>query len=445
MKTMRQLEFDDLVRGLAPMTPEERWGVRRVSFPDVGGPVPPEEIAPLLVSSPQKGLFELERAAFNPAVPFASIRKIFADAFDDPRTAPETKAEMLWRSNLLDACWDSAHAGCGDGPPFCLDSGAGRKWYCSRKMAGYEIVRCSSPVFFKRISGWCLWNLRDKFETVVKTAIEADSPKQFMIALALVGRRIDSRLLCCLLRLHKTKIVEWLIGNDDTAKELLGGRRMLFHVCATWPFEQLADYVEKAERANPGTIASCVDALGRNLLWYATYNLELFCTWSDADDDWVDGRQEEAEDLLMRLGADPDAPTKWGVSWRQLRDVRESSSCLYDFFLNGKKDTRGIESFTIFQPPQGEGDAHRFKIVLGGTGLEMEWAFPKELYPVAERATSRMNNNFGHVGAGYDSEIAVKFRDRPEGCTGRRGSIRAIFRRGPDRLFHFVKVVRRKG
>ena len=120
------------------------------------------------------------------------------------------------------------------------------------------------------------------------------------------------------------------------------------------------------------------------------------------------------------------------MSWRQWRDARESFSWCYDIYFNGEKSGR----FGVQVPPQGDGDAHHVRIVLRGTGLAMEWAFPKKRFPVAEKA-------FIHIteirpSLNDDNEVVAIFRDSGEGV-----QLRAIFRRGPDRLFHFEKVERK--
>ena len=78
---------------------------------------------------------------------------------------------------------------------------------------------------------------------------------------------------------------------------------MLFYVCANWDGEHAAAWLEKAEAKQPGVIRSCVDALGRNLLWYAQYNPS----------------HGETEETLLRHGCDPDAETVWGLSWRDMQ------------------------------------------------------------------------------------------------------------------------------
>ena len=428
-EAMRQLE--EFNRKWDAMTPEERWGVTRVEFPDVGDPVPPDVIPKLLASDPARGLFELERATFSPdAGASGAVRKVLSEAFDDSRISSETKAELLWRYNHVDLFRKAALSGWRGSLPLCLlDSDEGRKWYCARKMADYETVRCSSPVFFKRIAEISSFDWEKgkvKIEEIVKKAIDDDAPAQLRIALDLSGRTMDARILYYVLLFRKAKILDWLLKNDDKTKEFLDERRALFYVCANWPFGDLSAYVENAEKANPGIVASCTDALGRNLLWYLIYNNCICGKWVK------EGTLKEAENLLLRLGADPDAMTKWGVSWRQWRDARESFSWCYDISFNGEKS--GL--FGVQVPPQGDGDAHHVRIALRGTGLAMEWAFPKTLFPVAEKA-------FIHVteirpSLNDDNEVVATFRDSGEGV-----QLRAIFRRGHDRLFHFEKVERK--
>ena len=134
------------------MTPERQWGVRVLERADAGEPVAPEGIASLLAAEPARGLFALECATFDPAVPAAAVRTILSDAFRDARIAPETKAELLWRYNHEPAFRDAVLADCKGGIPFfLLDSEEGRRWYCECGLPGYETVRCSSPVFFSNV------------------------------------------------------------------------------------------------------------------------------------------------------------------------------------------------------------------------------------------------------------------------------------------------------
>lgn len=436
---MRQL--DEANRKLDAMTPEVRWGVTRVEFPDVGDPVPPDSIPALLASDPARGFFELERVAFSPnAAASVTTRKVLAAAFGDARISLGTKTDLLWLYNHPDEFRKAALAGWKGSLPFCLlDSDEGRKWYCEKKMADYETVRCSSPVFFKRIAqisefDWAKGKV--KIDGMVKKAIDGNVPAQLMIALDLSGRKMDARILYYVLHSRKAKILKWLMENDETTKEFLDERRALFYVCANWPFEDLSAYVESAEKASPGIVASCADALGRNLLWYLTYNFSISGDWFDV----YECRILEAADLLLRLGANPDARTKWGVSWRQWRAAQENFSwCSYDIYFNGVKASRN----GVYFPPQGHGDAHHVRIVLRGSGLAMEWAFPKKLFPVAEKA-------FVHVKGIRrisidDDEVVATFREKPLAPGAIRGEgaeLRAIFRRGPDRLFRFEKVER---
>ena len=432
-------QLDEVNRKWDAMTPEERCGVTRVEFPDVGDPVPPDSIPALLASDPAKGFFELERVAFGTdAAASGTARKVLAAAFADAHILPETKAGLLWRHNHAEHFRNAVLAGWRGSLPLCLlDSDEGRGWYCARKMADYETVRCSSPVFFKRIAEISVFDWekgRVKVDDIVKKAIDDDAPAQLMIALDLSGRKMDARILYYVLHFHKRKILEWLLENDEKTKEFLDERRMLFYVCANWPLKDLSAYVEGAEKASPGIVASCADALGRNLLWYLIYN-------NCVSGGWVkEGTLQEAENLLLRLGADPDAMTKWGVSWRQLRDARENLSCCYDIYFNGKAATGNGVNF----PPQGDGDAHHLRIVLRGTGLAMEWAFPKKRFPVAEKAFIHITANNRQLND--DNEVIATFREKPGAAGALHGEgkeLSAIFHRGPDRLFRFEKVERR--
>ena len=82
---------------------------------------------------------------------------------------------------------------------------------------------------------------------------------------------------------------------------------MLFYVCANWDDGHAAAWLEKAEAKQPGIIKSCVDALGRNLLWYTQCNLS---------------HREALLETLLKHGCDPDAETVWGLSWRDMNAAR---------------------------------------------------------------------------------------------------------------------------
>ena len=309
------------------MTLEARWGVRVVLYPDVGDPVPPNDIPGLLASDPDKGLFELERATFDPSMPSKTVRKILTDAFDDARITPDTKARLLWRYNRVPDFLDAVLADLeGDIPFPLLDSGAGCRWYCEREMPGYETVRCSNPVFpftaqwpplgsqaaKKHLGHPVLEDEfagdRKDFEPIVLEAIDADEPMRLLMALSVAGRQVDLRLIYLLIRDRKMRILDRLMEIDEATQRWLDPRRMLFYACANWPRTELIPYVRRAERRNPGLVASCTDVFGRNLLWYMSAN---FRPEVDSIVKFT-VKEEDAEKLLVKLGADPDARRNGG-------------------------------------------------------------------------------------------------------------------------------------
>ena len=227
------------------------------------------------------------------------------------RSCPKAKRAKLLRQVGNDCEFNSLpYAKTQDVPLGFLDTLAGRKWYCAHGGAGCEVVRCSDPGFFLNVARKDDSDEVDlekaKIAPGIRKAINADSPAQLMMSLSVSGRHMDARLLAIVLALHKTKIVKWLLENDMKTKEYLDERRMLFYVCAHWPYQAAVDWLEKAEARQPGIIKSCVDALGRNLLWYTQYNR----------------RHGRAEETLLNHGCDPDAETAWGLSWRDMRAAR---------------------------------------------------------------------------------------------------------------------------
>ena len=227
------------------------------------------------------------------------------------RSRPKAKRAKLLRQVGNDCEFNNLpFAKAQDVPPGFLDTMAGRRWYCDHGGAGCEVVRCSDPGFFKNVAR------KDDSDDVdlekvkiapgVKRAIDANSPAQLMMQLAVSGKYVDARLLAVILSLRKTKVLEWLLENDEKTKGILDERRMLFYICANWPYQDATDGLEKAEKKQPGIIKSCVDALGRNLLWYTQYNR----------------RYGRAEETLLKHGCDPDAKTAWGLSWRDMKAAR---------------------------------------------------------------------------------------------------------------------------
>ena len=439
-------------RAIAARTPEERSGVRVVERADAGEAVPAEEIQGLLASAPARGLFALERATFDPAVPAETVRTILSDAFGDARVTPETKADLLWRYNHVPPFRDAALADLRGPVPFCLlDSEEGRRFHCLYKLPGHETVRCSSPVLYARIRKYASreW-LEGKvpFGPVVRDAVEADEPARLMMSLAVEGRKPDLRLLCAVLRLRGTRILDWLMENDAATKRWLDPRRLLFYAAANWPLADIAALAEASERKQPGIVASCVDAFGRNLLWYAFAYHRLVSPRSCAAARTPAGQAEEAEALLVRLGADPDAPTKWGASWRQVARAREERSWDHDVLLDGRpaaaegrSDCAGwIERFD--EPLRADWGEHRVRIVQRGTGLASEWAFPAKRFPRIEQAHLWIDRR--SVRDDGDT-IVVEFGYEPDPDRLDRPTRRALFRRGPDRLFRFASPSRPRG
>ena len=277
-------------------------------------PVPPlEEIRLLLADAPEKAIDAIERMEYLPESlerPFGPRERLVSDAICD-RSLPKATRARLLLSVGHDRTFDGLPpAEARDVPLGFLHSKAGRKWYCENGRPGFEIVRCSDPAFFKNVAREDWSNDVDvdkvKIDPKLRKAIDADSPAQLMMQLSVSGKHMDARLLAVILTLCKTKILEWLLENDDKTKEFLDERRMLFYVCANWPYQDATAWLEKTEAKQPGIIKSCVDALGRNLLWYTQYNR----------------RHGRAEETLLKHGCDPDAETVWGLSWRDMKAAR---------------------------------------------------------------------------------------------------------------------------
>lgn len=220
-----------------------------------------------------------------------------------------------------------------------------------------------------------------KIDEMVKRGIDADSPAQFMMPLSVGGKGVQQKYFFEVLRRRKMKILEYLRENDETIKKLLDPRRMLFYACANWGGEAAAECVNRIEAEHPGIVKSCVDVFGRNLLWYSLYH---------------SGLAEDAvlAEALIRHGCDPDAPTKWGMSWRDMvapvgPEHYPNDGFEYDVYINGEKITKDGELIThivscgemgyeVSPPRLGQQktlDYLKVMVVIRKSGIKQEWDY----------------------------------------------------------------------
>ena len=287
-----------------------------------------DEIRRMLIDDPDRAIAAIVAMGYEPRPlekPFGPRERLLSDAICDRSIPRATRARLLLLCdhNETFACLPP-RAAKGDIPAGFLDSISGRQWTCENKRKGCAFVRCSNHTLFMNVLP--LDDLRlpsagmSKLDQVVRRAIDADSPSRLAMALSILGRRVDTRLVVILLEFRPVKILEWLLENDEKTKTLLNPRLMLFYVCANWPERSAVDWLEKAEAKEPGVLKSCVDPLGRNLLWYTLYNWRSSC-----DSYGMAGKGEMAiVETLLGNGCDPDAETVWGLSWRDIREAGET-------------------------------------------------------------------------------------------------------------------------
>ena len=288
------------------------------------------DIRQTLIDDPDRGVAAILAMDYEPASlekPFGPRERILSAAICD-RSIPKPT-----RVRLLRLCEDAHFAGIpppeakGEVPLGFLNSYAGRRWMSENGRPGCEFVRCWHPTFFKNvlpsrddgsIDDYKLkYESFDRLEPSVKKAIAGDSPSQLMMPLSVAGKSVDTRLLSMLLHFRKKRILEWLIENDDKTRKSFGPREMLFYVCKHWFGDDAVEWLEKAEKKEPGILKSCVDPLGCNLLWY-----------SDS---------EEVAETLLKHGCDPDAETVWGLSWRDRSECKNKENPqVFDVTVNGK-------------------------------------------------------------------------------------------------------------
>ena len=285
-------------------------------------PTSASDIRETLIDDPDRGVAAILAMDYEPVSlekPFGPRERILSDAICD-RSIPKPT-----RVRLLRLCEDSHFAGLpppeakGEVPLGFLDSRAGRRWMSESGRPGCEFVHCSHPTFFKNVQCCDDYGRLDgvKLESSVKKAIAEDSPSQLMMPLSVAGKSVDTRLLSILLHFRKKRILKWLIENDDKTRKFFGPCEMLFYVCVHWSGDDAIEWLEQAEKKEPGILKSCIDPLGCNLLWYC--------------------HSKEMAETLIKHGCDPDAENVWGLSWRDRSEYENRKRRqVFDVTVNGK-------------------------------------------------------------------------------------------------------------
>ena len=177
---------------------------------------------------------------------------------------------------------------------------------------------------------------------------------------------------------HSFRILEYLTEDSDGDGKIISPREMLFYVCANWDANHAVKWLVRSERRHRGLVKTCVDALGRNLLWYRRY--------FDRSRRRGTGKKNNVVETLLRLGCDPDAETAWGLSWRDMAGLPPPMSDerrLYDVFINGQRLNAGKLKLDdgCFKPFfLGCKAVNEIKIVMRGSGRTMTWKPDLKLY-----------------------------------------------------------------
>lgn len=287
--------------------------IRLVSDGPAAAPATAEGITALLRSAPDAGFAAISRLPFLPEsadFPFGERERIVSEAICDRALPRPVRARLMARfvhgANLGGMLVGVKSK---EIPSAFLDSFAGRKWQGAGKQPGYREIRASDPFFFEKENAF---EPKTAIEKRIQEAIRADSPAQFMMHVNLAGGGLRAKYFHEVLRQWKTGILDWLRGNDEKVADLLDERTMPFYVCANCNASRAADYLDKLEKKHPGILKACVDAQGRNLLWYSLYERRKW-------------KGDVLTDALLRAGCDPDAEAVWGLSWRDMDEALESA------------------------------------------------------------------------------------------------------------------------
>ncbi len=317
----------------------------------------------MLLSDPDAGVAALSRMPFLPESserPFGERERLVSEAICDLAIPSPVRARLMARFVHGDQLGGMAiDPRVKDVPSAFLDSAAGRRWQCVSRNPGYRDIRASDFFFFEKENSF---EAKSPVEKRIEEAIREDSPAQFMMNVNLAGGGLRPKYFHGVLRAWshgRTKVVDWLRENDEKVQDLLDPRTALFYVCANWNGKDAADYLARSEREHPGLAETCVDSLGRNLLWYRLYN----------------GMRQEEDALsaaLLRTGCNPDAKTVWGLSWREMDAALTASGqgdpLDYDIFLDGMKED-------VYEPDghNRSGKINELKVVQRKTGRSLTW------------------------------------------------------------------------
>ncbi len=357
--------------------------IRLVSDGPAAAPVTADGIKALLRSDPDAGVAAISRLPFLPEsadFPFGERERIVSEAICD-RALPRPVRARLMAQFVHGANLGGMLVGAKakDIPSAFLDSFAGRKWQSAGKQPGYREIRASDPFFFEKENSF---EPKTAIEKRIKEAIWADSPAQFMMHVNLAGGGLRAKYFHEVLRQWKTGILDWLTGNDEKVMDLLDKRTMPFYVCANWEGAHAAEYLDNVEKEHPGILKTCVDAQGRNLLWYCLYTgnemlIPLHLWLPDRFDRNRDG-VENLTDVLLRAGCDPDAETVWGLSWRDMEEQQKSagtderSSFDYAVLLKDGMKLKKIPNAGLFKTTL-HGKNSELTVVDRTTGLKSIW------------------------------------------------------------------------
>ena len=304
-------------------------GLTLVSDDSAAAPASADEIKALLRSDPDAGVAAISQLPFLPEsadYPFGERERIVSEAICDRALPRPVRARLMAHfvhgGNLGGMPIGSKAK---DIPSAFLDSFAGRKWHAAAKQPGYREIRASHPFFLEKENAF---EPKTNIEKRIQEAIHADSPAQFMMHVGVAGGGLRAKYFHEVLRQWKPGILDWLRKNDEKVKDLLDERAMPFYVCANWDEEHAADYLDNLEKNHPGILKSCVDAQGRNLLWYTLYTgneMQIpLHRWLTALFDRNPQKLGKLTDALLRAGCDPDAETVWGLSWRDMEEAMKS-------------------------------------------------------------------------------------------------------------------------
>ena len=216
--------------------------------------------------------------------------------------------------------------------PLLIDNLTVRYRYCLVKKKGWEMLR--------RVEGGLMVNLN--LPNSMRQAIRDDDIPAFCLNLNLCGKSISVSLLEEIMRYGGPKIFSYLVEENMIKPCVFPLPELCCFIVTHFDDTKSVPLLMALKKHSQGLLKSVKDDFGRNLLWYAIYNLNT--AWFHPNC--------KLTSFLLENGCDPTNKNHLGMSWQFVTDnltVQQKTYLLkmrYKYYTDefGLRTTQPIES-----------------------------------------------------------------------------------------------------